>query len=589
MAAWYRKKLVIIAGAVLVVILGVLLLVPYLIDIDNYRAAVVEQAEKATGRDVEIEKLRLHFLPSVHIAVVNFRIKNPSGFPEGDFLHVEDIDLGVALGALLSKQIEITSASLDGVAINLLTNEQGRTNSELAAAAPAGNPSRGNPSSSDFALKPIDKISISDVTINSGSVSRRKVIPSWTLTGLELVVRGLDPGQPNPLKSIETELDLSSVEVSSPSLKEPLKFKDGEIKVAGGAADGKFSAALGKLRADGTVRIAKLDKPVADFTLAMNELNTTELAAVMSGAAQAGPRGGRGELLARGSVAVDKLVAPPLAARNVRGQARNYDNRIDIDPFSLEIFSGRTRGSLNVNTSEAAMPASVAARVEGVNVKQALETLNPGGKNTVTGTFEADARLRVLLAARDPLAALGGQGTFAIRNGTVPGMNIRSAAAAMTRLIQVDLPEGPIPFSYLGGDFRIADRRVHNSKVDLQGQQVDASASGSFGFDQTLSYSGLGSIKSRGTTTQQQATSPGKILGGIFGSVMRQTVNISGARVPFSIRGTFADPKFMITGHPCLSRSDDRPIQPFLHQALPPSKPGGSVGGTVPPLPIPIR
>ncbi len=552
MAAWYRKKLVIIAGVILVLILGVLLLVPYLIDIDNYRSAVVEQAEKATGRKVEIEKLRLHFLPSVHVAVVNFRIKNPNGFPEGDFVHVEDIDLGVALGALLDKQVEITSASLDGVAINLLTNEQGRTNSEFATPAPAGNPGRGNPSSSgDFGLKPIEKISVSDITITSGSVSRRKVIPYWTLTGLELVVRGLDPGQANPLKTIETELDLSSVEVSSPSLKEPLKFKDGEIKVAAGAADGKFTAALGDLRADGTVKIAKLDKPVADFTLAMNELNTSELAAVMGGAAQAGPRGGRGELLARGTVSVDKLVAPPLTARSVRGQARIYDNRIDIDPFSLEIFSGRTRGSLSVNTSDAAMPANVAARMEGVNVKQALETLNPGGKNKVTGTFEADARLGVPLAARDPLAALGGQGTFAIRNGTVPGMNIRSAAAAMTKLIQVDLPQGDIPFSYLGGDFHISDRRVHNSKVDLQGDQVEASASGSFGFDQTLDYRGLGSVKGRGTSqSQQSATDPGKILGGIFGSVMKQTMNISGARVPFSIRGTFADPKFMITGPP---------------------------------------
>ncbi len=550
MAAWYRKKLVIIAAVILVLILGGLLLVPYMIDIDNYRSAVIEQAEKATGRDVEIEKLRLHLLPSTHIAVVNFRIKNPTGFPEGDFVHVEDIDLGLALGPLLDKQIEVTSASLDGVAINLLTNEQGRTNSEFAAALPAGNP-RGNPSSSgDFGLKPIEKISVTDVTISSGSVSRRKVVPSWTLTGLELVVRGLDPGQPNPLKTIETELDLSSVEVSSPSLKEPLKFKDGEIKVAAGAADGKFTAALGKLRADGTVKIARLEKPVADFTLAMNELNTSELAAVMGGAAQAGPRGGRGELLARGSIAVDKLVAPPLAARNVRGQARIYDNRIDIDPFSLEIFGGRTRGSLNVNTSDASMPASVAARVEGVNVKQALETLNPGGKNKVTGTFEADARLGVPLAARDPLAALGGQGTFAVRNGTVPGMNIRSAAAAMTKLIQVDLPQGDIPFSYLGGDFRIADRRVHNSKVDLQGEQVDATASGSFGFDQTLDYRGLGSVKGRGTQTQQQETSPTKIFGKVFGSVMKQTMNISGARVPFSVRGTFADPKFMITGPP---------------------------------------
>ncbi len=553
MAAWYRKKVVIIGGAVLVVVVVVLLLLPYIVDIDNYRPAIVEQIAKATGRDVEIEKLRLHFLPSTHVAVVNFRIKNPRDFPEGDMLHVEDIDVGVALGALLSKQVEVTSVSLDGVEVNLLENEQGRTNYEFATAAPARKRAGDPPTSEGFALKPIDSISVEDITITSGSFGsrQRRVVPSWTLIGLELVVRGFDPGKASPLKTIETQLDLSSVEVTSSSLKEPLRFKEGEIKVSGGAADGKFTATLGKLRADGTVRISNLDRPVADFTLAMNELNTSELAALMGGAAQAGPRSGRGDLLARGSVAVDKLVAPPLTARNVKGQARVYGNRVEIDPFSLEIFGGRTRGSLGIATTDASMPATVAARVEGVNVKQALETLNPGGKNKVTGTFEADARLGVPLAARDPLAALGGQGTFAIRNGTVPGMNIRSAAAAMTKLIQVDLPQGDIPFSYLGGDFRIAGRRVHNSKVDLQSEQIEATVSGSFGFDQTLDYKGLGSIKGRGTTqTQQEQIDPGKLLGKVFGSVMKQTMNISGARVPFSLRGTFADPKFMITGPP---------------------------------------
>ena len=548
-----RKKLLIIAAVVVLVILGALLLVPYLIDIDNYRAAAIEQAEKATGRDIEIEKLRLHLLPSTHISVINFRIKNPSGFPEGDFVRVETVDIGLALGALLGKRIEITSASVDGVEVNLLTNDQGRTNYEVATAAPAapaGSPRTGPAPPGGFAMQPIEKISVSDITINSSSVSRGKVIPSWTLTGLELAVRGLDPLASNPLKSVETEVDLSSVEVSSPSLKEPLKFKDGEIKVAKGAADGKFTAALGKLRADGTVKISSLDKPVADFTLAMNELNTNELAALMGGAAQAGPRSGNSDLLARGSLSVGKLVAPPLTANNVKGQARIYGNRVEIDPFSLDIFGGRTRGSIGISTTDASMPASVSARVEGVNVKQAIETLNPGGKNKVTGTFEADARLGLPLAARDPLSALSGQGTFAVRNGTAPGMNIRSAAAAMTKLIQVDLPQGDIPFSYLGGDFRIADRRVHNSQVELKSDQVEATASGSFGFDQTLDYRGLGSIKGRGTSTQQQETSPTKLFGKALGGVARQVVNLSGARVPFSIGGTFADPKFSITGAP---------------------------------------
>ncbi len=559
MAAWYKKKIVIIGAAVLILILGVLLILPYVLDIDRYRPAVVEQLEKATGRDVEIETLRLHFLPSTHVAVGNFRIKNPSGFPEGDTLHIESISIGVALSSLLGDNIEVTSVGLDGVDLNLLSNELGRTNYDFKVPS-AGNPSsKGNPSPKDAApgslpVSRIDSISVRDVTVTSGSFySRQKrVIPSWTLTGLDLDVRGLELAAPDPLNSIETTLDLSSVEVSSPKLKEPLRFDDGEITVAKGAASGDFAAALGKLRADGTVKVANLAKPVADFTLKMNELNTNELAALVGGAAQAGPAsGGGGNLLARGSLEVGALAVPPLTLRNFKGQTRIYGNRVEVNPFSLNIFNGRAGGGLTLNTAESSMPASLGLKIEGVDVKTALNALNPGGKNDLTGTFESDGRFGLPLTARDPLAVLGGQGTFAVRNGTIPGVNVRGAMTEVARLIQMDVPQGPIPFEYLRGDFRIADRRVHNSRVELMGQKLEATASGSFGFDQTLNYSGMGTVKGSGTVqTQQEERNPAKIFGRILGSVAKQTMNISGARVPFSIRGTFADPKFSVSGPP---------------------------------------
>jgi len=553
-AAWYKRKLVLIAAAVLVLILGVLLILPYVLDIDRYRPAIVEQLEKATGRDVEIETLRLHFLPSTHVAVGSFRIKNPSGFPEGDTLLVESISIGVALSSLLGDNIEVTSVGLHGVELNLLSNEQGRTNYDFSPPR-GGNPSSKESAPSALPVSRIDSIAVRDVTVTSGSFFSRqkKIFPSWSLTGLDLDVRGLDLAAADPLNSIETTLDLSRVELSSPSLKEPLRFDDGEITVAGGAADGDFTAALGKLRADGTVKVATLAKPVADFTLKMNELNTNELAALAGGAAQAGPAsGGGGNLLARGSVEVGSLVVPPLTLRNFKGQTRIYGNRVEVNPFSLQIFNGRAGGGLTLNTAESSMPASLGLKVEGVDVKTALNALNPGGKNDLTGTFESDGRFGVPLTARDPLAALGGQGTFAVRNGTVPGVNVRGAMTEVAKLIQMEVPQGAIPFDYIRGDFRIADQRVHNSRVEMMGPKLEATASGSFGFDQTLNYSGMGTVKGSGTAQTEQQESGGArgLFGRVLGSVVKQTMNISGARVPFAVRGTFADPKFSVTGPP---------------------------------------
>jgi len=129
--AWHRSKLFRLLAVLLGLLLAALLLAPYLLDIDRYRATAIEQLEKETGRDVEIEKLRLHFLPRLHLAVVNFRVKNPPGFPEGNTLAVESINIGLAFWPLLKRQVEITSVGIDNVQVNLLENERGQTNTEL--------------------------------------------------------------------------------------------------------------------------------------------------------------------------------------------------------------------------------------------------------------------------------------------------------------------------------------------------------------------------------------------------------------------------------------------------------------------------
>ncbi|MBI2957004.1 MAG: AsmA family protein [Acidobacteria bacterium] len=552
-SSWYRSKAFLIVAALGVLLLAGLLIAPYLLDLDRYRPLIVEQLEKATGRDIEIESLRLHFLPSIHLGVTNLRVKNPRDFPEGDTLAVERIEIGLALQPLLRRQVEITSVGVKTVALNLLQNEIGRTNYEFVRPKEARNP-KSQTDKSLVTITRIDAIAVEDVTVSSGSFWQRskRVYPSWKLTGLALALRGLDLKAADPLKSLETEIDLTSVEISSPSLKEPLRFSEGRLAIQGGAAQGNFTAALGKLRASGTLKVANLEKPVADFTLAANELNTTELAALAGAGVKGAPRSAGSALVARGTVQVGKLVVPPIVAQNFRGQARVYGNRLEVDPFSLEAFSGRAQGRLAVETASEAMPASLAVNVERVNVAQALSALNPGGKSKLTGTFGADANLGLALGAGDPLAGLGGEGTFTVRDGTFPGLDIKGTLVKMAKFLQMDVPAGDTRFSYFGGDFRIASQRVHSRQLRLEADALDADLRGSFGFDQTLDYSGTGVVKGKGTMQQEQERerNPLKAFGRVFGQVTQQVMNISGGRIPFTVRGTFADPKFLVTGPP---------------------------------------
>jgi len=561
--AWHRSKLFRLLAVLLGLLLAALLLAPYLLDIDRYRATAIEQLEKETGRDVEIEKLRLHFLPRLHLAVVNFRVKNPPGFPEGDTLAVESINIGLAFWPLLKRQVEITSVGIDNVQVNLLENERGQTNTELrrrarpAAKKPAGEKPL-------VEVTRIGGVSLTDVKVAAGSFwsHEKRIYPAWTAAGINLAVESLDLADPKWLRKLEADVDLSTIEVSLPSLKEPLRFADGEIEVQKNTAGGDFTLALGELRADGTVKVADLEKPVADFTLKMEELDVSQvatLAAEKPKGGGAGPSGGGGgdagggKLLARGTVEVGKLIIPPLSAENLKSNVRLYGNRLEVDPFTVDFYGGRTQGTAYVDLAQASMPARVNARVQGVNVAKAVAAASPEAKGKLTGTFESDARLNVPLGAPDLMAALTGDGTFAVRNGTFPGMNLEGTLAGMAKFLQMDVPKGDTKFSYFGGDFRILSQRVHNSNLRLQAETLEASLGGSFGFNQTLSYTGWGLLtgKQSAEQQQQQQQKDDSPLGGlrrVFGKVAQQT--IGQMRVPFSVTGTFQDPKFLLVGSP---------------------------------------
>ena len=561
--AWHRSKLFRLLAVLLGLLLAALLLAPYLLDIDRYRATAIEQLEKETGRDVEIEKLRLHFLPRLHLAVVNFRVKNPPGFPEGDTLAVESINIGLAFWPLLKRQVEITSVGIDNVQVNLLENERGQTNTELrrrarpAAKKPAGEKPL-------VEVTRIGGVSLTDVKVAAGSFwsHEKRIYPAWTAAGINLAVESLDLADPKWLRKLEADVDLSTIEVSLPSLKEPLRFADGEIEVQKNTAGGDFTLALGELRAGGTVKVADLEKPVADFTLKMEELDVSQvatLAAEKPKGGGAGPSGGGGgdagggKLLARGTVEVGKLIIPPLSAENLKSNVRLYGNRLEVDPFTVDFYGGRTQGTAYVDLAQASMPARVNARVQGVNVAKAVAAASPEAKGKITGTFESDARLNVPLGAPDLMAALTGDGTFAVRNGTFPGMNLEGTLAGMAKFLQMDVPKGDTKFSYFGGDFRILSQRVHNSNLRLQAETLEASLGGSFGFNQTLSYTGWGLLtgKQSAEQQQQQQQKDDSPLGGlrrVFGKVAQQT--IGQMRVPFSVTGTFQDPKFLLVGSP---------------------------------------
>ena len=554
-AGWYRSKTFIILAAVVGLVVVALLVAPYLLDLNRYKPLIVSQLEQAAGRKVEIESLRLHFLPSTRVVVSGIRVKNPEGFPAGDTAAVKEVEIGLALMPLLRREVEITSVTVDGVELNLLTSESGETNYD-SLLKPRPSAGKKTEAPSPVSLARVGRVGLADIRVNSGTFWQgdKRVHPAGSVSGLSLSASGFDFSDKRWMSKVEATVDLDGVAVSTPALKEPLRFTEGRLSVSGNVAEGQFSLSLGKLDARGTVKVADVQRfSAAEFTLGIKELDLADVAGLTTGKKSAGPHPPAGStLLARGTVQVDRLVIKPLAAQRLNAKVRLYSNRLEVDPFTLELYDGRTQGTLALDLAGEAMLARLNARLEGINMAKLLAAAAPDSKKKITGTLEADARLGVPLGAPDPLAGAAGDGTFAVRNGTLPGIDLGGTLVQMAKFMQIDVPKGDTRFSFFGGDFHVGSGRVHSEALKLDSDALDASLRGSVGFDQTLNYAGTGMLKGQGSA-QQQPSTPENPIGGlrrIFGKVAQTAMNITGMRVPFSVGGTLQQPKFSLAGAP---------------------------------------
>ena len=564
---FFRSKGFRITAAVFGVLLIILLALPFLVSVDQFRPEIVSLIEGQTGRKIEIEKLRLGLLPSIRVEVHGFRVKNPKGFPEGDTLAVGRIDVGAELMPLFDKQLKVTSITVRGVEVNLLENQHGAVNydpargmkkAQKAAAAAEASPA--------FTMEAIDTITVRDIRLTSGSyhTGRKTVREGLTLTGLNAELRNLRLQDSDWLEEAEIVVPLSGITASTSALTAPLRFEAGEFTIRKGAGEGHFKAALDTIRAEGTIKIPSLAKPRAEFAVTVPELDLSRLIALTAGSSAANSGGGSAparppatrRLLATGTIKMDRVLLPPLRAENLSGQIRLYTHRLEVQPFSLSFYNGTIKGDVNLNRASSRQPLTFNAAVEGVDIGRMMKDVAPDSKRTITGTFEARAMLRSNLAD-NPMASLTGEGTLAVRDGTLPGIDLRGTVMKMAKLFNLGLPESSdTEFTYFGGDFRVAGERVHSREIRLDSEAVKARIKGSAGFDTTLNYKGTAVLTGDPPEEQQQkeekkSRNPFAKIGEAIGGAVRKTLGTIGMfRVPLSLKGNLEDPKLTLAGKP---------------------------------------
>lgn len=213
----------------IILVVAAIIIVPMVVDPNDYKEQIVSEVKNHTGRDFQIEKdLTLSVFPWIGIETGGVTLGNAEGFKNGTMLEVDKLGVKVMLLPLLSGNVEVDTLELVGLNANLEVDKSGKTNwDDLAGekeAAEAKANKKGQKKDKEAAV-PIASLKIQGIRIEDANVSwdDRSKGENYQLQGLRIETGALEP---ETLVPVSLGLSLSS---TKPQMAVVLSL-NGEVK-----------------------------------------------------------------------------------------------------------------------------------------------------------------------------------------------------------------------------------------------------------------------------------------------------------------------------------------------------------------------
>ncbi|MEE9493897.1 MAG: AsmA family protein [Gammaproteobacteria bacterium] len=223
-----RILLSVIVGLVVFVVIAAVVL-PLVIDPNDYKDDITKLVEKKTGRILSINgDLGLSVFPWLAIDIGPTTLSNAEGFPAEYMAAVDEVHARVKILPLLRKEVEIGKIVLAGLKLNLETDKQGKTNWQdlqqpaEAEAEQAAETDTDIKNDESFALSTL-KVDGIEITNAQVSWDDQSTSARYTLSPFSLKTSAIIPGQP---VTLDMDLKLQS---SEPAIAGDVSF-DGVVQ-----------------------------------------------------------------------------------------------------------------------------------------------------------------------------------------------------------------------------------------------------------------------------------------------------------------------------------------------------------------------
>jgi uncharacterized protein involved in outer membrane biogenesis len=232
-----RSRFIKVSGLLLVTVATVVtataFFLPYLLDVNAYRAEIVMALQQSLNRKVSFGSGSFvwHLGPSFEFK--SFTVKERDG--GADFITARQITVKLALIPLLEKKVELKNLILDGTTISLLRNSDGTYNIDDLL-KPGGDAVHVN----------FKKIRIIDGVISWRDMAGRKVPLDASLRNISLTTNNLGRGQKGHIK-LSADLPAASGPPAHITLSAALRLPSGSESLMETVIDGDLSVKQGEI------------------------------------------------------------------------------------------------------------------------------------------------------------------------------------------------------------------------------------------------------------------------------------------------------------------------------------------------------
>ena len=515
-----KLRVVLIVVGVLIVLI---LITPFLIPVNQFRPTIEEKASAALGRKVQLGDLSLSLL-SGSLSAENLSIGDDPKFSSAPFLTARSLKVGVELMPLIfSKTLNITGITIDTPQVMLLHNPAGVWNFS----------SLGGPAAKAQAKQ---------------APAQKGAAPELSIAKLELKNGKITVGATNSQKrSTYNNLNITASDVSMVS-----KFPVTLTADLPGGGKFKLDGTAGPVDQEDT-SLTPLDAKLAISSLSLASTGFLDSSAGLGGVVDLdgtlNSKGGEAET--KGNVKLSKalLVAggSPAGVPVTVNFGTKYNLRKNTGVLSPSVLKIGSAAAHLGGTYEAAGDATAvkikmdAKDMPAKDLEAFLPALGihlPKGASLAAGTLNSD------LAITGPTNKLVIAGNLGLFNGKLAGFDLGSKMSAVTALTGIKTGSDLL-IDKLTSDVRMAPDGLQaenfNAVIPALGTLV---GQGTVDSKNALDFK-MAATLANAATYSSSGGAPVSGIGGILGAIGGGKGNCKGATIPFLIKGTTAEPKFV--------------------------------------------